>query len=127
MAATSDEECISDGSSESSYTNEKMETPMVCGQTNFTSNLVNVTANKAVQTYSERVKMFKTMGTQTENFFEQFKSNIYPDNTDKIIHLEDHSYSSGPNIESSTDETVTLKDPCLHTPAFEDQVPLLDW
>ena len=58
---------------------------------------------KEVQVHTD-IKTFKTVGTQTEHLPVQGNTNIHPDDINKLLHLEDHSYSLGPNNDSLTEK-----------------------
>ena len=76
--------------------------------------------HKEVQTSSGQVKMFRTIGTQTEDVLAQRKpSTRNTDDINKILHLQDHSYSLGPKNQSSTDDHFEVAKSCL-TPSTPD-------
>lgn len=98
-------------------------------QTNCALDLVlEFTANKEVQTWFDDIKMFRTIGTQTEHFHVQRNPSMHPDDINKLHHLEDHSYSLGPNTEHVKDENIEIVEPCPIPcmPDFKEQMPLLD-
>lgn len=74
--------------------------------------ILEFTANKEVQTHFDDIKMFRTIGTQTEHFHVQRNPSMHPDDINKLHHLEDHSYSLGPNTEHVKDENTEIMEPC---------------
>ena len=73
-------------------------------QTTSTSTHVEpVKQDKEVQVQTD-IKTSKTVGTQTEHLPMQGNTNIHPDVINKLLHLEDHSYSLGPNNDSLTEK-----------------------
>ena len=42
----------------------------------------------------------------------QRNTNIYPDDSNKLLHLEDHSYSLGSNNDSLTEKYREIVEPC---------------
>ena len=76
--------------------------------------------HKEVQTSSRQVKMFRTIGTQAKDVLAQRKpSTRNTDDINKILHLQDHSYSLGPKTQSSTDDHFEVSKSCL-TPSTLD-------
>ena len=64
-----------------------------------TQHIETLTQDKEVQV-QPFIKTFKTVGTQTEQLPMQGNTKIPPDDINKLCHLEDHSYSLGPNNNS---------------------------
>ena len=121
------EEFVLDGSLAQPYADEKIDTSNNdFEQTNCILNLLEGTADKEVQTYFDQIKMFRTIGTQTEHFPVQPKPSIHPDDINKLHNLEDYSYSMGRNTEHSTDGNIEIVEPCPTLPDFKEQLPLLD-
>ncbi|CAB4042428.1 Hypothetical predicted protein [Paramuricea clavata] len=58
----------------------------------------------------------------------QGNTKIRPDDINKLRHLEDHSYSFGPNNNSSTDDNKGTVEPCTTpcTPVTEEQLTLVE-
>ena len=75
------------------------------------------------------IKTFKTVGTQTEHLPVQGNTNIHPDDINKLPHLEDHSYSLGPNNDSLTEKKnreIVEPRPTPCTPVSEEQLTLVE-
>ena len=74
-----------------------------------------------VEPCPENVRSFRSIGTQTGDVVNDTVTKLDPDDITKLCHLEDHTYSLGPNNCPSTDEFVV--EPCLTacTPWSEDQ------
>ena len=70
--------------------------------------------------------LFKTTGTQTDDFVVHGVTKMRPDDVNKLCHLEDHTYSLGPNNYHSTDEDGV--EPCITTctPGPENQLVLAE-
>ena len=97
-------------------------------QTTCTStHIETMTQDKEVQV-QPFIKTFKTVGTQTEHLHMQGNTKIHPDDINKLCHLEDHSYSLGPNNNSSTDDNKDTVEPCTTpcTPVTEEQLTLVE-
>ena len=97
-------------------------------QTTSTSTHVEpVKQDKEVQVQTD-IKAFKTVGTQTEHLPMQGNTNIHPGDINNLQHLEDHSYSLGPNNDSLTEENREIVEPCPTpcTPVSEEQLTLVE-
>ena len=79
-----------------------------------------------VEPCPENVRSFRSIGTQTGDVVNDTVTKLNPDDIAKLCHLEDHTYSLGPNNCPSTDEFVV--EPCLTacTPWSEDQPVLAE-
>ena len=115
---------------DSCYANENMESSNAdVDQTTCTStrHIETMTQDKEVQV-QPFIKTFKTVGTQAEHLHMQGNTKIHPDDINKLCHLEDHSYSLGPNNNSSTDDNKDTVEPCTTpcTPATEEQLTLVE-
>jgi hypothetical protein len=110
---------------DSCYANENMETSNAdVEQTTCTStHIETMTQDKEIQV-QPFIKTFKTVGTQTEHLHMQGNTKIHPDDINKLCHLEDYSYSLGPNNNSSTDDNKDTVEPC--TPVTEEQLTLVE-
>jgi ribonuclease HI len=70
--------------------------------------------------FTEKIKTFRTIGTQTSDVVVRRITKMHPDDINKLCHLGDHNYSLGPNNCPSTDEDVV--EPCeTCTPESENQ------
>jgi hypothetical protein len=115
---------------DSCYTNENIESSNAdVEQTTCTStrHIETMTQDKEVHV-QPFIKTFKTVGTQTEHLHMQGNTKIHPDDINKLCHLEDHSYSLGPNNNSSTDDNKDTVEPCTTpcTPVTEEQLTLVE-
>ena len=63
-----------------------------------------------VEPLIEKVKLFTTTGTQTDDFVIHRVTKMHPDDVKVLCHLEDHNYSLGPN-----NYDVTDVEPCTTT------------
>ena len=63
-----------------------------------------------VEPLIEKVKLFTTTGTQTDDFVIHRVTKMHPDDINVLCHLEDHNYSLGPN-----NYDVTDVEPCTTT------------
>jgi hypothetical protein len=86
-----------------------------------------MTQDKEVQV-QPFIKTFKTVGTKTEHLHMQGNTKIHPDDINKLYHLADHSYSLGPNNNSSTDDNKDTVEPCTTpcTAVTEEQLTLVE-
>ena len=116
---------------ESSYTTVNLETSNgdVQQTTSTSTHVEPVKQDKEVQVQTD-IKTFKTVGTQTEHLPMQGNTNIHPDDINKLPHLEDHSYSLGPNNDSLTEKKNPreIVEPCPTpcTPVSEEQLTLVE-
>ena len=95
---------------ESSYTTVNLETSNGDVQQTTSTHVEPVKQDKEVPVQTD-IKTFKTVGTKTEHLPVQGNTNIHPDDN-KLLHLEDHSYSLGPNNDSLTEENRETVEPC---------------
>ena len=63
-----------------------------------------------VEPLIEKVKLFTTTGTQTDDFVIHRVTKMHPDDINVLCYLEDHNYSLGPN-----NYDVTDVEPCTTT------------
>ena len=114
---------------ESSYTTVNLETSNgdVQQTTSASTHVEPFNQDKEVQVQTD-IKTFKTVGTQTEHLPVQGNTNIHPDDINKLLHLEDHSYSLGPNNDSLTEKNREIVEPCPTpcTPVSEEQLTLVE-
>ena len=63
---------------------------------------------------TEKVKLFTTTGTQTDDFVIHRVTKMHPDDINVLCHFEDHNYSLVPNNYYATDEDCAVE-PCATT------------
>ena len=67
-----------------------------------------------VEPLTEKVKLFMTTGTQTDDFVIHRVTKMHPDDINVLCHLEDHNFSLGPNNYDVTYEDCAVE-PCITT------------
>ena len=88
-------------------------------QTNCTS-ITKKDKKVQVEPLTEKVRSFRTTGTQTDDFVIHRVTKMPPDDINVLCQLEDYNYSLGPNNYGVTDEDCAVE-PCTTTCTQEPQ------